>query len=257
MKYRFHTSDDYAGFEHIDRFDGLKPNEQECLTQLATVVLKNNAEKRFGVSLLHQHFSVNTGEVMLETRDTEQRVLCMQPVSSQELVGKPLIPVNFKLSSILADSAFELVGLEYVEALAAHEVEPVNDLDVPIISQLHDVLDEFACLNRFGLALARNECMLEPGEVFLEICNIEKRTLISIAQTDASFEQTQMVDTRWFFRQSLIVSAKCRLEPVLRCVSRCQWEGDIDHRYHRHYHDHRYETRHVSGNSRSGGKALE
>ena len=65
--------------------------DRECFEAVRQTLVKHGCEKRFGLTLLHQHFPVAEDEIMLETNDPKERTLVMRPVKSSELAE-----VNFR-----------------------------------------------------------------------------------------------------------------------------------------------------------------
>lgn len=60
-------------------------SDEKCLADVAEVLKKHRCLDRFGVNLLHQHFSVGDDEVMLETNNPDDRTLRMRPVKVAEI----------------------------------------------------------------------------------------------------------------------------------------------------------------------------
>ena len=65
--------------------------------ELADVLKRHNALDRFGITLLHRHFDISAGEVLLETTDVATRVQTIQPVRDEEISGQPFIETAWRL----------------------------------------------------------------------------------------------------------------------------------------------------------------
>jgi hypothetical protein len=55
-----------------------------CLAAVRQVLRSYGKLERFGVALLHSHFSLAPDEIMLETSDEETRTLTLRPVRESE-----------------------------------------------------------------------------------------------------------------------------------------------------------------------------
>ena len=63
----------------------LTENDQPMVSEIFEVLKKYNAEKRFGLSLLHKHFDINEDEVLVESVDTLNKIQTVQPAKRSEL----------------------------------------------------------------------------------------------------------------------------------------------------------------------------
>jgi hypothetical protein len=57
------------------------------------------------------------------------------------------------------------------------EVKPLSDDDKQCIAELKDVLERHGALQRFGVTLLQNHFPVYEGEVLVEECDEEARTL--------------------------------------------------------------------------------
>lgn len=65
--------------------------------ELKQVLEKHGASRRFGISLLHQHFDIGSNEVLCEATDAIARVQEIRPISKTELSREPHIITNWRL----------------------------------------------------------------------------------------------------------------------------------------------------------------
>lgn len=65
----------------IDRVPPISEEDEACLQEIKTVLEKHGRLSRFGIALLHNHFSLNEDEMMLEVCDKEKRTLVSKPVN--------------------------------------------------------------------------------------------------------------------------------------------------------------------------------
>jgi hypothetical protein len=64
--------------------DPLNDGDYDCLVQIREVLKKHGKQERFGVALLHTHFPMQYGEVLVEHTDVESRILTIKPVRQEE-----------------------------------------------------------------------------------------------------------------------------------------------------------------------------
>lgn len=82
---------------HISEVEPHSDRDNALFAELAEV-LKRDALDRFGISLLHRHFDINPGEVLLETTDIPSRVQTIRPVPHDEMTADPRIETAWRLS---------------------------------------------------------------------------------------------------------------------------------------------------------------
>ncbi|MFI1766487.1 hypothetical protein ACH41H_31140 [Streptomyces sp. NPDC020800] len=59
----------------FEEAEGLGPQDAEFVEDLVAVLAKHGNLNRFGLCLLHDHFPLRAGEVLVETNDPEARTL--------------------------------------------------------------------------------------------------------------------------------------------------------------------------------------
>ena len=74
-----------------------------CLLEIRDVLLRHGAVERFGVNLLHDHFPVSEGEVLLEVCDPESRTLTIRPAAAETDQDR-FVATNFQFHSGGTDS---------------------------------------------------------------------------------------------------------------------------------------------------------
>jgi hypothetical protein len=79
----------------IDDIQPINDSDSECLTEISHVLKKYGKRERFGVALLHKHFDLAEGEILLETTDKQARVLTIKPVQKAE--AGPMIETVWEL----------------------------------------------------------------------------------------------------------------------------------------------------------------
>jgi hypothetical protein len=74
----------WANLEDIDEVERLNPGDYECLAEVREVLKKHGKRDKFGVALLHKHFDLAEGEVLMEKADPKERVLTIKPVKQKK-----------------------------------------------------------------------------------------------------------------------------------------------------------------------------
>ena len=75
-------------WNRLDNIDDVRPigeADAACLNEIRDVLAKHGALRRFGVSLLHNHFEVADDEMLLETTDVSKREHWVRPVKKAAL----------------------------------------------------------------------------------------------------------------------------------------------------------------------------
>lgn len=70
----------------VPRNDG----DDVLFAELRAVLSRHNAVSRFGISLLHEHFRMEPGELLVESCDTEARTLVFRPVRPRDMRGRAI-----------------------------------------------------------------------------------------------------------------------------------------------------------------------
>lgn len=79
----------YAELPDVDSVRPRTKADDPLFRELAEVLARHNALNRFGVTMLHTHFSIDEGEVLLESTNREAREQIIRPVlvGDAELLG--------------------------------------------------------------------------------------------------------------------------------------------------------------------------
>jgi hypothetical protein len=67
-------------FSPIEDVPPLDDNDLVCLQEIRAVLKKHRKIDRFGVTLLHQHFDLKSGEILMETASDQNRSMTQEPV---------------------------------------------------------------------------------------------------------------------------------------------------------------------------------
>jgi hypothetical protein len=76
-----------------------QPSDDACFREIAEVLMRHGLEKRYGLTLLHKHFDLGPGEIMVEHTDVDQRTLISRPVREVDVPAKNLVEVTWEMSA--------------------------------------------------------------------------------------------------------------------------------------------------------------
>jgi hypothetical protein len=71
----------------IDDVRPVDATDQVVFDEVRKVLARHGALQRFGLTLLHQHFDVGDGEVLVESIDQDHRTLTLQPLLTSSTRG--------------------------------------------------------------------------------------------------------------------------------------------------------------------------
>jgi len=75
----------WSTLKHFADVEPIGDDDAACLEEIRLVLEKHNRLGRFGLTLLHNHFDLQDGEMMLETTDLEKREHLVRPVTQSYL----------------------------------------------------------------------------------------------------------------------------------------------------------------------------
>jgi len=81
-------------------FNQFYPKDLALMSEIKTVLVKHNASKRFGVSLLQEDFEIAPDEVLIETTDIMVRTQKIMPYNlSHEINSREAINTSWRLDT--------------------------------------------------------------------------------------------------------------------------------------------------------------
>lgn len=87
---------EFAELSDINDVAPLSEDDELCLQEIKGVLKKHNALSRFGIALLHTHFPVNEGEILVERCDPINRKLTISPEQKTGLTNLRLVETNWR-----------------------------------------------------------------------------------------------------------------------------------------------------------------
>jgi hypothetical protein len=79
------TSTQNAVVPNLNALRPLGQDDQPCIDELRQVLVKHGALGRFGITLLHSHFTMESDEMLKEYCDEENRTMTLKVVKKPEL----------------------------------------------------------------------------------------------------------------------------------------------------------------------------
>lgn len=84
---------------HISEAIPLSGEDKPLVDEIVRVLKKYKAERRFGLSLLHQHFDIGSDEVLVESTDEKGRIQTIKPEKKSSLAGLPVTETSWRLDT--------------------------------------------------------------------------------------------------------------------------------------------------------------
>jgi hypothetical protein len=95
----------YQGLPHIDDVEPISDEDGACLDEIRTVLDRYGKTDRFGICLLHQHFAIGDGEILVETCVEEDRTLTLRPVNKDSLPALSVVETVWRFDRPGASAA--------------------------------------------------------------------------------------------------------------------------------------------------------
>lgn len=73
----------WSSLKDIDDIEPLNERDADCFAEVREVLKRHGKLDRFGLALLHSHFPIEPGEILLESTDKKNRTLSLEPVRTQ------------------------------------------------------------------------------------------------------------------------------------------------------------------------------
>src|SRR5437868_4631260 len=73
----------WADLKELHDVEPINAGDLQCMAEIRDVLKKHGKRERFGVALLHKHFNMDAGEVLLELTDERARELSIKPVKKE------------------------------------------------------------------------------------------------------------------------------------------------------------------------------
>jgi hypothetical protein len=77
----------WARFPHISDVEPVGEQDKVVLEEIRAVLERHGALERFGINLIHRHFGLEDGEIILESTDTDRRRQIVEVVSEAETLA--------------------------------------------------------------------------------------------------------------------------------------------------------------------------
>jgi len=217
--------------EKADKVARIGNRLTQFLSRSEVLFLSHNAESRFGVALLHNHFSCKPGELVIQDEHTleGEKVLVAQP----EKIKEKAVPWLW----ISSENDFR--PLEFTTDELAGELYQPEPVPEAFLAAFSELLQEFSAEHFFGLAIVERAFykLAKPGERAFEYSDSENRKNI-IYLTDK--QNINSIETAWGFRKDMSPAqppwckAKCEITSKTICYTVCPIDAsDPNHVKHR------------------------
>lgn len=94
------TLNPFQGLPDINVVEPFSDKDQPLINDVFEVLKKHQAVDRFGLTLLHNHFDVKNGETLLETCDTKNRRLMLQPYKAGDLPKGDFMQTTWRFDDV-------------------------------------------------------------------------------------------------------------------------------------------------------------
>jgi hypothetical protein len=225
---RCHTKTDYAHLPDIDMPNAgtLSNTEQDCLDEIGALLTATAATGRFGVTLLHAHFPVRDGEMLIEQVEQSKQAFTLHPVAADAAAAVDFVATNLMFDDPCGDDSLRMVGLEFVSRDTLGDTSPVAQDDLQLLYKIRNLLERYGCTRRFGISLLHDTLALQENGILLETCEIATRTLRCIAALRADARVKNSIETNWSWlaltdsaQDGLVSSRVCRRQCTKICLT--------------------------------------
>ena len=88
----------YANLKDITEINPLNSSDASCVSEIRDVLKKYNMLDRFGLCLLHKHFDLLEGEMLVEHTDPDARTLNFQVINEGDIGPGTVYETQWRLS---------------------------------------------------------------------------------------------------------------------------------------------------------------
>src|SRR4051812_34758293 len=74
-------------------------DDDACIAEIKAVLKRHDLDKKYGLTLLHKHFDLEPGEIMVEHTDVASRTLTSRPAPAADFDDANLVEVTWSLDS--------------------------------------------------------------------------------------------------------------------------------------------------------------
>jgi hypothetical protein len=105
-------------------------DDDACIAEIKAVLKRHSLDKKYGLTLLHKHFDLEPGEIMVEHTDVRTRTLTSRPEKAGSIPEENLIEVTWSLDSdtLMAGCMWKCFYTSgATPPHSSHHVGPTND----------------------------------------------------------------------------------------------------------------------------------
>jgi hypothetical protein len=90
---------DFNNLPSIDDIAPITSEDMECFREIRKILKRHDRLDRFGIALLHRHFDLREGEILVEMTDPIAREQTITPCVEETLPKETLFPTILSLKS--------------------------------------------------------------------------------------------------------------------------------------------------------------
>ncbi|MGQ8365472.1 hypothetical protein [Glaciecola sp. 1036] len=98
-------------------------------------------------------------------------------------------------------STIKLEAVQWSSLKDIDDVEPLNEKDYSVLTELREVLLKHGYINRFGIKLLHRHFDISQDEIIMENTDVESRVSVLSVEKDSSKENT--IETMWRFSDGI------------------------------------------------------
>jgi hypothetical protein len=189
-----------------------------ALAQLGDIIVRHNLEEDIGINLLHRHFDLESGEILLKEVFDDHAVIAPRAAST------PATPYLFKVTST------GLVPTEYIAPNSMYHGQVSTRMAaLNKCPELFEAITGLGLADKLGIFLRHQEFAEGSDMAWIED-SAEGRELVIRKQRLTPNVQQSLTETNWFFKKSMHspdpqAGVFCGVCCLVHCGIHCGWHG--------------------------------
>ncbi len=184
-------------FLHIDDVKRYSSQDMKMLAIFGQILAQHDAQERFGISLLHKHFDLQEGEIIVETKSIDSKEFTISVSSIYDQNNK--VPSMWRF----VEGEKTIQATQWVQSNGYNSIGHVIDSDLPLLLALRDTIIELGCINRFGIGLLHRNSKLKDSEILMESTDEDNRLQEMKLIQKSTLDKDGSIQTLWSFKGNL------------------------------------------------------
>lgn len=181
---------------HIDEVPLYTDRDKQILLALGEILMSHNAHSKFGISLLHKHYDLNSSEVVVETKSKIDKEFSISVFSSMDI--NTMSPSMWKF--IKGNDAIR--AIQWFKTQESDNFDSMNDNDLPLLVSLRNLMFKYNCSERFGVGLLHRVRALNKNEILTEHTDEETRHQEMKLSCQEIIDEQDNIQTLWSFEKN-------------------------------------------------------